>query len=160
MLRFFTRICTLFQIFKRRAQHQLDPVQLVYLAGARIVVDGYDVGAGVPSAQFFDDALSDDMIWQAGEGLGTDDVLRAPFDQLQHLAGQEPAFPGLIAKGDDFLRHIRHVIDVRGGGEMNALLQRLIRRPAEELKRPDSQASVSGSGFLFHAFRFCYRLCL
>ena len=50
------------QVFMGSSQHQLDPVQLVYLAGSGIIVHGNDVGFRMLAAQLLDDALSNDMV--------------------------------------------------------------------------------------------------
>ena len=42
--------------------------------------------------------FSDDVVRQATERLGADDVRRAAVNQFQHLAGQEPSLAGLIAR--------------------------------------------------------------
>ncbi len=81
-LRFFA----LFQVFLCCGEHQLDTVQLVYLAGSRIVVDGYDIGLGIFFADLLDHAFSHNMVWKAGEGLGADNVWRIAVNQLQHLS--------------------------------------------------------------------------
>ena len=62
------------QVFMGSSQHQLDPVQLVYLAGSGIIVHGNDVGFRMLAAQLLDDALSNDMVGQAAKGLDADDV--------------------------------------------------------------------------------------
>ena len=62
------------QVFMGSSQHQLDPVQLVYLAGSGIIVHGNDVGLWMLAAQLLDDALSNDMVGQAAKGLDADDV--------------------------------------------------------------------------------------
>ena len=58
------------------------------------------------AAQLLDDAFSDDMVGQAAEGLGADDIVDAAVDQFQHLTGQEPALTGLVSEGDDIAWHI------------------------------------------------------
>ena len=76
------------QVFMGSSQHQLDPVQLVYLAGSGIIVHGNDVGLWMLAAQLLDDALSNDMVGQAAKGLDADDVPGAALDELQHFPGQ------------------------------------------------------------------------
>ena len=124
-------------ILARCGQHQLDPVQLVDFAGPRIVVDGYDVGLRVPPAQFFDHAFSHHMVGQAGEGLGADDVGRAAVDQLQHLPGEEPSLPGLVANGYDGAGHLGQVCYLGGWGEVAALFERLVGCAADMVDPPD-----------------------
>lgn len=69
-----------FQVLLGGGEHQLDAVQLIDLAGAGIVVDGYDVGAGESLAQLFDHALAHHMVRQAAEGLGADDIVYVAVD--------------------------------------------------------------------------------
>ena len=73
---------TTVQILLGRGKHQLNAVELIDLAGAGIVVDGYDVGKGVAVPQLLDDAFSDHMVGQAGKGLGTYDVGGTGVDKL------------------------------------------------------------------------------
>lgn len=56
------------QVFMGSSQHQLDPVQLVYLAGSGIIVHGNDVGFRMLAAQLLDDALSNDMVGRQPKG--------------------------------------------------------------------------------------------
>ncbi len=107
MIRQASNGCLLFffEIFICGREHQLDTVQLIYLAGTRIVVDRNNVGFRVKPSKFFDNTFSDHMVWKAGKWLRTDDILCAGFDQLQHLAGQEPSLTGLIAKLNHFACH-------------------------------------------------------
>ena len=72
----------LFQVFLCSGKHQFDTVQLVYFAGARIEVDGYDVGHRILMTQLFDNALTYDVVWQAGKRLTAYDVVDAGVDQL------------------------------------------------------------------------------
>ena len=70
------------QILICRGQHQLDTVQLVYLAGTRIVVDRYDIGSRITVTQLLDDTFSDNVVWQAGKWLCADDVRGSGVDQF------------------------------------------------------------------------------
>ena len=63
------------QIFLGGGEHQLDTVQLVYLAGTGVIVDGYNVCQRILMTDLFDDTFSYDMVRQAAEGLGADDVV-------------------------------------------------------------------------------------
>lgn len=74
--------CLLLQIFKCRGKHQLDPVQLVDFAGARVIIDGDDVAVGILTAQLFDHAFSYYMVGQTAKGLGTYDIGRSRVDQF------------------------------------------------------------------------------
>ena len=62
------------QIVHRRCQHQFDAVQLIDFAGARVIVDGYDIGPGECFSQWLDHAFSDDVVRQAAKRLGAHDV--------------------------------------------------------------------------------------
>ena len=129
-------------------QHQLDSVQLVHLAGAGVIVYGDDVGAGILPAQLLDDALAHDVVGQAAEGLGADDILHAGVNQFQHLAGEEPSLAGLVAQGDKILGHGGQIGDLGLGGEMAAGLQLLPGGPAEILQQGDAQVAQPCGGAL------------
>ena len=102
------------QVFDSGREHQLDTVQLVYLAGTRIIVNGYNIGFRILAAQLFDNALTYHMVWQTAKRLGTYDIWHAGMDQLQHLAGQKPAFTGLVTAADDRLCIFCQLIDPCG----------------------------------------------
>ena len=74
--------CFLIQIFYGGGKHQFDSVQLVDLAGTRIVIDGHDIGTRIAVTQFLDDTLAVHMVRQAGERLRADDVRCSGVDQL------------------------------------------------------------------------------
>ena len=57
------------QVLLGGGQHQLDPVELVDLGSARIVVDGRYIGLGIEPADLLDDALAHDVVGEAAEGL-------------------------------------------------------------------------------------------
>ena len=78
-------------------QHEFDPVLLVDPGCAGIIVDGDDVAHGVVVLQLADHPLAHDVVGQAAEGLGADDVAGTGVDQLQHLSGEQPAFAHLVA---------------------------------------------------------------
>ena len=50
----FSRCSLLCQILVCREEHQLDTVQLIDLAGTRIVIDGHDIGTRIAVTQFHD----------------------------------------------------------------------------------------------------------
>lgn len=85
--------------------------------------------------QLLDDALADNMVGQASEGLGADNIGYAGVNQLQHLTGQKPSFSGLVAKGNKFLCHIRQLPDPGRRGEVFALFQLLAGSLAEIFRR-------------------------
>ena len=57
------------QVFDSSGKHQLDTIQLVYLAGTRIVVNGYDIGFRILAAQLFNNTLTYHMVWQTAKWL-------------------------------------------------------------------------------------------
>ena len=52
------------------------------------------------------------MIRQAGKRLGADDIFGSAVDQFNHLSGQEPALPGLVADGDKRFGIISQLADL------------------------------------------------
>ena len=112
--RIFCNKSLFFKIFECSGQHQLDSVKLVYFTCSGIEVDCDDVGFRVSSSQLLDYAFSYYMVRQAGKGLCADNVSCAAVDQFQHLAGQEPAFSGLISDGNDFGGHFCQILKLRG----------------------------------------------
>ena len=61
-----------------------------------------------------DHALGHDVVGQAAKGLGRHDVIDAVFNQIQHFAGQQPAFAHLHALADARLGGLLHLEE--GGG--------------------------------------------
>ena len=106
-----------FQIFLRCGKHQFDSVDLVNFAGSRIVVNGHDVCLREGMSQFFDNTLSNHMVWKAGKRLGTNDVWRSAVDQLDHLTCQEPSFTCLVSDGYERFCVGCQVFDVCGGSK-------------------------------------------
>ncbi len=90
-------------------------------------------------AQFFDDSFPHHVIWQAGEGLGADNVVHAAVNQFYHLSGEEPAFSGLIANRDNWFCIFYRLIDAGGWGEVPALCKRLGSGAALKLKGIDAK---------------------
>ena len=80
-------IVILFHVLYSSREHQLDSVQLVYLAGTRIVVDSHNVGLRILTAQLFDNTFTNNVVWKTSKRLGTYDVWHAGMDQLKHLTG-------------------------------------------------------------------------
>ena len=99
-------------IFHCRGQHQLDSVQLVYFTCSGIVVNGYDIGARMSTADLLDHTFAYDMVWQAAKWLDADDIRYSAADQLQHFSCKEPAFSGLVAWRDNRFRHSGKIADV------------------------------------------------
>ena len=85
------------QILLGRSQHQFNTVQLVNFTGTWIVVYSDDIGFWIALSKFLDHAFSDNVVWQAAKWLGADDIFNTAVDQLQHLAGQKPAFASLVS---------------------------------------------------------------
>ena len=130
----------------RGGDHELEPVELIDLTGARVVVDADDVGLRVAAADLAEHALADDVVGQAAEGLAAHDVRRAVLDELDHLRGQQPPLARLVAQGEDLRGLVHHVgaggLDVEGppaGGE------RRPRRRLDLLQEPDG-GLVPGHG--------------
>ena len=72
---------------------QLDPVELVRLAAAGIVVHRHEVGVGPDALQFFEYALARNVVGQAAERLEAQDVAHPVVDEFQHFRREQPAFP-------------------------------------------------------------------
>ena len=130
-----------FKIFECSGQHQLDSVELVYFTCTGIKVDCDDVGFRVSSSQLLDYAFSYYMVRQAGKGLCADNVSCAAVDQFQHLAGQEPAFSGLISDGNDFGGHFCQILNVCRRSKVFACGKCPGSRTAQPLHSFDSQIS-------------------
>ena len=131
-----------------RRQHQFDPVQLIYLAGAGIVVDGYDIGLWISLSQRLDDALAHHMVGQAAEGLCADDVGHVIVDQLHHFPGQEPPLAGLVSDGYDRLGEFHDLPNGSGRRKVPACLEFFHRSaPQEVFDRPDAERGQSGCLF-------------
>lgn len=62
-------------------QHELDAVFLVDAGGAGVIVERRDVCRGIGAAQGGDHAAAGDVVRQAAERLGADDVGHAFADQ-------------------------------------------------------------------------------
>ena len=56
-------------------QHQLNSVQLVYFRCTGIIVHGNDVRCRIMPLQLFDDTLSDNVVRETSERLGTYDII-------------------------------------------------------------------------------------
>ena len=99
-------------IFPRGGEHEFDAVFLVDFGRGRVVVDRDDVGVLVHLFEGADGALARDVVGQAAERLGADDVFGARFRERRHLGGDEPAFPHLHALVDDLVRTAAQVLEV------------------------------------------------
>ena len=53
------------------------------------------------AAEFFDNSLTYNMVWQAGEWLGADNISSTAVNEFEHLTGQEPSFTGLVSERYD-----------------------------------------------------------
>ena len=124
------------KIFVGGGQHQLDAVQLVDLAGARIVIHGHDIGLREGLAELLDHAFSHHMVGEAAEGLRADNVGDIAMDQLNHLAGQKPPLAGLVAGRYERLGIIDQRVERRRGIEPLAGSQSLAERLSEALQQP------------------------
>ena len=99
-------------IFPRGGEHEFDAVFLIDLGGGGVVVDGDDVLVLVHALQGADGALAGDVVGQAAEGLGADDVVGARFGERRHFGGDQPAFTHLHPLVDDFIRTAAQVLEV------------------------------------------------
>lgn len=118
-------------------QHQLDPVELIDLAGTGVIVHRRDVCPGIGLPQGLDDALADDMVRKTGKGLNTHDVGCAARQQLHHLAGKEPALAVLVAEGQEGLRQLGDLIDGDRRLETAAAFQGVDGRFAQGVNHSD-----------------------
>ncbi len=81
----FLLLVGVFQILVCRGKHQLDAIQLVYLTGTRIEIDGYDIGVWIASSKLFDHTFTDYVI--------REDTQKAVCRQyLVRRDGSAPAF--------------------------------------------------------------------
>ena len=117
--------CFLGDALECHREHQFDAVELIDFAGARVVVDGRDVGFGEAFAQRFDHALAGDVIGQAGKWLQTQDVRDARFDEFDHFGGEEPAFAGIVAFLQEIVGYFGEFVDGGRRFEMGAGAERL-----------------------------------
>ena len=136
------------QVLISRAQHQFNTVQLINFTCTRVIIDRYDIGTWMTMTKLFDNTLAYDMVWQAGKRLGTYDVWRIIFNQLQHLSSQEPTLTGLISKRYNIRSHGCHMVDIGSRREVRTLLQCFVGRAAEEFQCLDTQAAHAGGHFL------------
>ena len=92
MLLFFL----LWPAFFGYSEHEFQAVELIYFTRTGIAVDGRNISPLVGVTQFMHDALACNMVGQAAEGLQADHIRHTGVDELDHFAGQEPAFTGHI----------------------------------------------------------------
>ena len=104
----------------RDGHHQLDTVDLIYLARAGVVVHGDDIRLRVATFELLHYALARDVVGQARKRLHADYVGRALLDKFEHLRGQEPAFADHRAEQRDFLGALGELFDMRGRAELSA----------------------------------------
>ena len=77
-----------FHIFPCDGQHQLNPVFLIDLRCAWVIIDRDDVAVRILFADFADHTFADDMIRQTAKRLGADNIFKPCFIQFNHFAGQ------------------------------------------------------------------------
>ena len=85
------------------------------------------------------------MVRETGKWLGADDIRRAAFNQLHHLAGQEPSLAGLVAQGDDRGGVAGQIFDVRRRVKAAALLQFLPQESPVQLNGLNTGVAQFGS---------------
>ena len=94
------------------------------------------------------------MVWQTAKWLGTYDIWHAGMDQLQHFAGQEPSFSGLVTATDDRLCIFCQLIDSCGWLETIAGSQSVIGNLTVMFQIGDQEVVNMCRRFLF-AKVFC-----
>ena len=119
------------------ADHELDTVELVDLARARVVVNGHDIALRVQTAQLLAHSLAHHMVGQAREGLRADDVRRTMVDQVEHLGSEQPTLAHVVAQGENLSRLVLHHGDGRGALEAIALLEYLVHGLAHPIHQAD-----------------------
>ena len=100
------------QIFIGCGQHEFDSVDLIYFAGARVVVDGYDVGT--PDTVCRSSLITPlPTMWFGRQPKGwVQTIFRSALvDQFNHFTGQEPSFAGLVAQGDNRFSVFGKILD-------------------------------------------------
>ena len=107
----------------------------------------------------FDHTFSYDMVRQAAEGLGADDIVDSAMDQFQHFTGQEPAFTGLVSKRNDIFGIVGKVFDVCRRCEMTAGTEFFCSGSAELFHQFDSHVGNGGRRF-FHTQFFCFEIAV
>ena len=154
------RAAALPKAFLGHTQHQLDTVLLVHPRCARVIVDGCDVGAGIYGADLIDHSFAADVVGQAAEGLGADDVLKACLLQLHHLGRQQPALTHLVVDTDDSVRVIKDAMAELHISDKNfapkALLAN-ISRAKDRMLTPEGLANSAGDNFALQVTAKVYR---
>ena len=86
-------------------QHKLDAVLLIDAGGAGIVVKREDICFLGNFFNLVNHAAAGDVIWQAAEGLGADDIGVAAARKLQHFGSEQPALAHVVAVADNAIGH-------------------------------------------------------
>ena len=73
------------QVFLGCGKHKLNPVELIDLACAGIVVDSDDICKRMLFTDFLNHAFSDNMVWQAAKGLYADNIICSGINKLKHF---------------------------------------------------------------------------
>ena len=99
---------------------------------------GVMLAAGIQRADLVDHALAHDVVGQAAEGLGADDVAVAALHQLDHLGGQQPALAHLGTQRDDALGLLHQLLEGAGGVEAGvasalSMARSMLVQPVQEL---------------------------
>ena len=93
-------------------KHQLYPVELVYLRGSGVVINGNDICLGVGVPQLLYDSLSYYMVGETAKGLGAYYIVYALMDELKHFSCKEPSLTCLITYGYKALSHLGKLPDI------------------------------------------------
>ena len=142
-------------------EHQLDTVQLVYFAGARIIVDGHDIGLRIAvGGVSLITPLPTTWFGRQPKGWVQTMLCDTAVDQLQHLTGQEPAFTGLVSEGNNILGHTLPDPQCGPADRSDVLFELLLAAaPRSHSRALMPRLPNAGGGFL-HAKCFCLEVAV
>ena len=63
-------------------------------------------------AQFFDNTLTNNVVWQTCKWLCADNIGCSLVDEFDHFTGQEPAFTSLVSDGNNMFGGFCGILDV------------------------------------------------
>ena len=105
-----------------RGKHELDSVFLIDLCCTGVVIDGNNICLWVSLLDGTGHTLCHNVIRQAAERLGADDVFNAMFNQHCHFSGDHPAFAHTDALIGIFVRRFPQFFKVMHGRKYAMLL--------------------------------------
>ena len=88
--------------------------------------------------QALNDCFADNMIWQTGKRLSTDNVWCTCFNEVAHLCGKQPTLAHRVTKRKNLTSLLGQFINVRIRLKALGLLQHLIDWRAQTLNHLDS----------------------